>query len=175
MEWLMEELEAPPSSSSSHRSRSNHSNGHIRTKRVNTDGLRSFSLDEQEDDSEDEVLSVPGVRVVKPSSASSRKSTTHHTAFLQVSVLSPINGSLLTSQKKLTWGLNFRRRATRTWSAFWTSRIGRGRAEELVLQASVTVTPPGNGRRRTATRTSSGCDVSSPFLFHSVQSELFSQ
>lgn len=89
MEWLMEELEAPPSSSSSssHRGRSNHSNGHIKTKSVNTDGLRSFSLDEQEDDSEDEVLSVPGVQVVKPSTVSSRKSTTHRTAFLQVSVL----------------------------------------------------------------------------------------
>uniref|UniRef100_A0A8C6L0H5 Insulin-like growth factor 2 receptor n=6 Tax=Nothobranchius TaxID=28779 RepID=A0A8C6L0H5_NOTFU len=78
MEWLMEELEAPPASSSSHCSRSNHSNGHIRTKPVNTDGLRSFALDEQEDDSEDEVLSVPGVRVVKPSS---RKS--HRSPFLQ--------------------------------------------------------------------------------------------
>lgn len=97
MEWLMEELEAPPSSS--HRGRSNQSNGHIRTKRVNTDGLRSFSLDEQEDDSEDEVLSVPGVRVVKPSSMSSKTSTTHHTAFLQVSFSSPINGSPLKSQK----------------------------------------------------------------------------
>uniref|UniRef100_A0A3Q3IPM5 Uncharacterized protein n=1 Tax=Monopterus albus TaxID=43700 RepID=A0A3Q3IPM5_MONAL len=64
MEWLMEELEAPPSSSaSSHRGKSNHGNGHITTKPVNTDGLRSFSVDEQEDDSEDEVLSVPGVRV----------------------------------------------------------------------------------------------------------------
>ncbi|MEQ2215217.1 hypothetical protein XENOCAPTIV_029228, partial [Xenoophorus captivus] len=59
MEWLMEELEAPLSSSS-HRVTSNHSNGHIRTKPVNTDGLHSFSLDEQDDDSEDEVLSVPG-------------------------------------------------------------------------------------------------------------------
>ncbi|XP_072218868.1 cation-independent mannose-6-phosphate receptor isoform X2 [Leuresthes tenuis] len=84
MEWLMEELEAPPtsSSSSSQRDRSNHSNGHIRTKPVNTEGLRSFSLDEQEDDSEDEVLSVPGVRVVK-SSGLSRSSTTHRSAFLQ--------------------------------------------------------------------------------------------
>ncbi|XP_054910202.1 cation-independent mannose-6-phosphate receptor [Poeciliopsis prolifica] len=69
MEWLMEELETPLSSSS-HRGRSNHSNGHIRTKPVNTDGLRSFSLDEQDDDSEDEVLSVPGVRVLKPPAAS---------------------------------------------------------------------------------------------------------
>ncbi|XP_054616857.1 cation-independent mannose-6-phosphate receptor [Dunckerocampus dactyliophorus] len=74
MEWLMEELEGPPASS--HHVRSNHSNGHIKTKPVNTDGLRSFSLDEQEDDSEDEVLSVPGVRVVKSSSA-------HRSVFLK--------------------------------------------------------------------------------------------
>uniref|UniRef100_A0A3Q4BKI1 Uncharacterized protein n=1 Tax=Mola mola TaxID=94237 RepID=A0A3Q4BKI1_MOLML len=69
MEWLMEELEAPPTSSfsSSQGGRSNHGNGHIRTKAVNMDGLRSFSLDEQDDDSEDEVLSVPGVRMVKSS------------------------------------------------------------------------------------------------------------
>ncbi|MEQ2182799.1 hypothetical protein GOODEAATRI_026009, partial [Goodea atripinnis] len=79
MEWLMEELEAPLSSSS-HRVTSNHSNGHIRTKPVNTDGLHSFSLDEQDDDSEDEVLSVPGVRVLKPSGVS----RTHRSAFLQV-------------------------------------------------------------------------------------------
>ncbi|MED6270432.1 hypothetical protein CHARACLAT_010298 [Characodon lateralis] len=78
MEWLMEELEAPLSSSS-HRVTSNHSNGHIRTKPVNTDGLHSFSLDEQDDDSEDEVLSVPGVRVLKPSGVS----RTHRSAFLQ--------------------------------------------------------------------------------------------
>ncbi|KAM9704645.1 cation-independent mannose-6-phosphate receptor [Menidia menidia] len=80
MEWLMEELEAPltstTSSSSSQRGRSNHSNGHIRTKPVNTDGLRSFSLDEGDDDSEDEVLSVPGVRGAKASTA-------HRSAFLQ--------------------------------------------------------------------------------------------
>uniref|UniRef100_A0A3Q1JC88 Uncharacterized protein n=1 Tax=Anabas testudineus TaxID=64144 RepID=A0A3Q1JC88_ANATE len=84
MEWLMEELEAPPtsSSSSSHRSKSNHGNGHITTKPVNTDGLRSFSMDEQEDDSEDEVLSVPGVRVVK-SSGLSRHSGAHRSALLQ--------------------------------------------------------------------------------------------
>lgn len=89
MEWLMEELEASPtssSSSSSHRGRSNHSNGHIKTKPVNTDGLRSFSLDEQEDDSEDEVLSVPGVRVVK-SSGLVRNSVAHRSPFLQVSVV----------------------------------------------------------------------------------------
>lgn len=85
MEWLMEEMEAPPtsSSSSSHRGRSKHGNGHIRTKPVNTDGLRSFSLDEQEDDSEDEVLSVPGVQVVKPQSGLSRQSA-QRSVFLQV-------------------------------------------------------------------------------------------
>lgn len=90
MEWLMEELEAPPtsSSSSSQRGRSHHGNGHITTKPVNTDGLRSFSLEEQEDDdSEDEVLSVPGVRVLK-SSGTSRKSAAHRSAFLQVSATS---------------------------------------------------------------------------------------
>lgn len=86
MEWLMEELEAPQtSSSSSQRGRSNHANGHITTKPVNTDGLRSFSLDEQDDDSEDEVLSVPGVRVVK-SSGASRHSAAQRSAFLQVSI-----------------------------------------------------------------------------------------
>lgn len=78
MEWLMEELEGPLSASS-HGGRGNHSNGHIRTKPVNTDGLRSFSLDEQDDDSEDEVLSVPGVRVLKPP----RASRTQRSAFLQ--------------------------------------------------------------------------------------------
>uniref|UniRef100_A0A8C2ZDD4 Insulin-like growth factor 2 receptor n=1 Tax=Cyclopterus lumpus TaxID=8103 RepID=A0A8C2ZDD4_CYCLU len=90
MEWLMEELEAPPAStsSSSHRGRSNHGNGHITTKPVNTAGLRSFSLDEHDDDdddSEDEVLSVPGVRVVK-SSGISRHSAAHRSPFLQVCV-----------------------------------------------------------------------------------------
>ncbi|KAM6964907.1 cation-independent mannose-6-phosphate receptor [Aplochiton taeniatus] len=59
MEWLMEELEAPPASSSRRHDRGNHENGPITTK-----GLRAFSLDDQEEDSEDEVLSVPGVRVV---------------------------------------------------------------------------------------------------------------
>uniref|UniRef100_A0A673C0F7 Insulin-like growth factor 2 receptor n=1 Tax=Sphaeramia orbicularis TaxID=375764 RepID=A0A673C0F7_9TELE len=84
MEWLMEDLEAPLTSTSSHRGRSNHGNGHITTKPVNTDGLRSFSLDEQDDDSEDEVLSVPGVRVVKSTSGVSKTSTVHRSAFLQV-------------------------------------------------------------------------------------------
>uniref|UniRef100_A0AAX7UFT6 MRH domain-containing protein n=1 Tax=Astatotilapia calliptera TaxID=8154 RepID=A0AAX7UFT6_ASTCA len=77
MEWLMEEIDAPPtSSSSSHRGKNNQSNGHITTKPVNTEGLRSFSLDDQDDDSEDEVLSVPGVRVIK-SSGLAKHSTAH--------------------------------------------------------------------------------------------------
>ncbi|XP_049445309.1 cation-independent mannose-6-phosphate receptor isoform X1 [Epinephelus fuscoguttatus] len=101
MEWLMEELEAPPTStaSSSHRGKSNHGNGHITTKPVNTDGLRSFSLDEQEDDSEDEVLSVPGVRVVK-SSALSRHSTAHRSPFLQEESDEDLVGLLDESEKK---------------------------------------------------------------------------
>ncbi|XP_024117861.1 cation-independent mannose-6-phosphate receptor [Oryzias melastigma] len=78
MEWLMEEVDVPDSASSSHH-RSNHSNGHIRTKRVNTDALRPFPMDEQEDDSEDEVLSIPGVRVHKPS----RSAAAQRSAFLQ--------------------------------------------------------------------------------------------
>lgn len=94
MEWLMEELEAPPTSSSSQRGKSNHSNGHITTKSVNTDGLRSFSLDEQDDDSEDEVLSVPGVRVVK-SSGLPKRSVAHRSAFLQVRSLSSCPRSVL--------------------------------------------------------------------------------
>ncbi|KAJ8009057.1 hypothetical protein DPEC_G00084890 [Dallia pectoralis] len=60
MEWLMEEMEPP--AMSSRQVKEGHGNGHITTKPVNADALRSFSLDEQED-SEDEVLSVPGVRV----------------------------------------------------------------------------------------------------------------
>ncbi|KAK3516697.1 hypothetical protein QTP70_022183, partial [Hemibagrus guttatus] len=53
MEWLMEEVESP--------AQMPHENGHITTKPVSADALRSFSLDEQ--DSEEEVLTVPGVRV----------------------------------------------------------------------------------------------------------------
>ncbi|GAA6111782.1 cation-independent mannose-6-phosphate receptor, partial [Tachysurus ichikawai] len=53
MEWLMEEVETPVQTP--------HENGHITTKPVSADALRSFSLDEQ--DSEEEVLTVPGVRV----------------------------------------------------------------------------------------------------------------
>lgn len=106
MEWLMEEIDAPPtSSSSSHRGRSNQSNGHITTKPVNTDGLRSFSLDEQDDDdSEDEVLSVPGVRVVK-SSGVSRHSTTHHSAFLRVSITRNLLEVQLQASKVLVFPL----------------------------------------------------------------------
>lgn len=82
MEWLMEELEAPPTSAGAKHGRSQQSNGHITTKPVNTDGLRSFSLDE---DSEDEVLSVPGVRVLKSSSAHRGHSRAQRSALLQVS------------------------------------------------------------------------------------------
>ncbi|KAG7460969.1 hypothetical protein MATL_G00204630 [Megalops atlanticus] len=60
MEWLMEEIE-PPDSSSSRLRKEAQENGHITTKPVNAEALRSFPLDEQ--DSEDEVLTVPGVRV----------------------------------------------------------------------------------------------------------------
>lgn len=83
MEWLMEELEAPPTATAS-ANRSQQSNGHITTKRVNTDGLRSFSLDE---DSEDEVLSVPGVRVLRSSGDAPRSghSGAQRSALLQVS------------------------------------------------------------------------------------------
>ncbi|XP_056283695.1 cation-independent mannose-6-phosphate receptor [Pseudoliparis swirei] len=97
MEWLMEELEAPPAStsSSSHRGRSNHGNGHIRT------GLRSFSLDEQDDDddSEEEVLSVPGVRVLK-SSGMSRHSAAHRGPFLQEESDEDLVGLLDESDRK---------------------------------------------------------------------------
>lgn len=87
MEWLMEEMEAPPTSlAGAQRGRSQQSNGHITTKPVNTDGLRSFSLDE---DSEDEVLSVPGVRVVKSSSSHRGHSGAQRSALLQVSTSSP--------------------------------------------------------------------------------------
>lgn len=89
MEWLMEDLEAPLTSTSSHRGRGNHVNGHITTKPVNTDGLRSFSLDEQDDDSEDEVLTVPGVRVVK-SITPAKNSAAHRSAFLQVRLYSEV-------------------------------------------------------------------------------------
>ncbi|KAK7907744.1 hypothetical protein WMY93_016356 [Mugilogobius chulae] len=82
MEWLMEDLEATPTFAS-HRGRApHHGNGHITTKHVNTDGLRSFSLDEQDDDSEDEVLNVPGVRVVN-SNGPTKNSAANHSAFLQ--------------------------------------------------------------------------------------------
>lgn len=83
MEWLMEDLEAPATFATSQRAKGlHHGNGHITTKHVNTDGLRSFSLDEQDDDSEDEVLNVPGVRVVK-SGAPSKNSSANRSAFLQ--------------------------------------------------------------------------------------------
>jgi len=159
MEWLMEELEAPPAStsSSSHRGRSNHGNGHIRT------GLRSFSLDEQDDDddSEEEVLSVPGVRVLK-SSGMSRHSAAHRGPFLQVCTVPTSVQAFVcfSAAPNLTDVLRFRRRATRTWWASWTSRTGRGRAANLAPQGLITTRrPTGSGTRTTATRTSSGCDV----------------
>ncbi|XP_016329709.1 cation-independent mannose-6-phosphate receptor-like [Sinocyclocheilus anshuiensis] len=62
VEWLMEETGMP--------TREPQGNGHITTKPVSADALRSFSLDEQ--DSEDEVLTVPGVRIAPSSSTSSR-------------------------------------------------------------------------------------------------------
>lgn len=100
MEWLMEEVDAPPTSSSSlHRGKNNQSNGHIKTKPVNTEGLRSFSLDDQDDDSEDEVLSVPGVRVIK-SSGLSKQSMAHHSAFLQEESDEDLVGLLDESDRK---------------------------------------------------------------------------
>ncbi|XP_061785459.1 cation-independent mannose-6-phosphate receptor [Nerophis lumbriciformis] len=113
MEWLMEELEAPPTSS--HRGRSNHSNGHIKTKPVNTDGLRSFSLDEQEDDSEDEVLSVPGVRVVKSSSA-------HRSVFLKEESDEDLVGLLDEPNKK--------RKSSKAQSSFRSNTVAKGRRED---------------------------------------------
>uniref|UniRef100_A0A3Q4GTY1 Insulin-like growth factor 2 receptor n=1 Tax=Neolamprologus brichardi TaxID=32507 RepID=A0A3Q4GTY1_NEOBR len=100
MEWLMEEIDAPPTSSSSlHRGKNNQSNGHITTKPVNTEGLRSFSLDDQDDDSEDEVLSVPGVRVIK-SSGLAKHSTAHRSAFLQEESDEDLVGLLDESDRK---------------------------------------------------------------------------
>ncbi|KAJ8270708.1 hypothetical protein GJAV_G00118320 [Gymnothorax javanicus] len=61
MEWLMEEIWPPDSSSSHSRRKEVQENGHIAPKPVSAPALGSFPLDEQ--DSEDEVLSVPGVRV----------------------------------------------------------------------------------------------------------------
>ncbi|KAL4649143.1 cation-independent mannose-6-phosphate receptor [Arapaima gigas] len=63
MEWLMEEMEAPESSFS-RSSKETHENGHIMTRPVRAEVLSSLPLDEQ--DSEDEVLTVPGVQVHAP-------------------------------------------------------------------------------------------------------------
>ncbi|KAL2081956.1 hypothetical protein ACEWY4_021774 [Coilia grayii] len=63
MEWLMEELESPGKER-------RHENGHITTKPVSAEALRSLPLDEA--DSEDEVLTVPGVRVHTGRSPASR-------------------------------------------------------------------------------------------------------
>lgn len=97
MEWLMEELEAPPTSAGAKHGRSQQSNGHITTKPVNTDGLRSFSLDE---DSEDEVLSVPGVRVLKSSSAHRGHSRAQRSALLQEESDEDLVGLLDESDRK---------------------------------------------------------------------------
>uniref|UniRef100_A0A8C4YYE4 Insulin-like growth factor 2 receptor n=1 Tax=Gadus morhua TaxID=8049 RepID=A0A8C4YYE4_GADMO len=70
MEWLMEEQDPPGGA-----------NGHITAKPVN--GLRSLELDD--DDSEDEVLSVPGVRVFKaPPPSSAPLSAALRSVFMQV-------------------------------------------------------------------------------------------
>ncbi|MBN3306457.1 MPRI protein, partial [Amia calva] len=58
-EWLMEEIATPDSSSRS--GKECQENGHVATKPVKAEAFGAFPLDEQ--DSEDEVLSVPGVRV----------------------------------------------------------------------------------------------------------------
>uniref|UniRef100_A0A8C7K5E3 Insulin-like growth factor 2 receptor n=1 Tax=Oncorhynchus kisutch TaxID=8019 RepID=A0A8C7K5E3_ONCKI len=86
MEWLMEEIEAP--AMSSRLGKEHQENGHITTKPVNADALRSFSLEEQED-SEEEVLSVPGVCVLggrttlRPSGSRTRSSGPHRSALLE--------------------------------------------------------------------------------------------
>ncbi|XP_029532637.1 cation-independent mannose-6-phosphate receptor [Oncorhynchus nerka] len=86
MEWLMEEIEAP--AMSSRLGKEHQENGHITTKPVNADALRSFSLEEQED-SEEEVLSVPGVCVLggrttlRPSGSRTRSSGPLRSALLE--------------------------------------------------------------------------------------------
>ncbi|XP_076873911.1 cation-independent mannose-6-phosphate receptor isoform X2 [Brachyhypopomus gauderio] len=68
MEWLMEEIETP--------AQMPRENGHVTTKPVRADALRSFSLDEQ--DSEDEVLTVPGVHVRSGPSSSRPRAAHRH-------------------------------------------------------------------------------------------------
>lgn len=54
----------------------------------------------------------------------------------------------------------------KTWSAFWMSRTGRGRAANhapLVAATVITQQPTGNRMRTTVTRTSSGCKVTPYF------------
>lgn len=126
MEWLMEELEAPLTSSSSQRGRSHHANGHITTKAVNADGLRSFTLDDQEDDSEDEVLSVPGVRVGKPPGGS-RDTAACRSVFLQVS---PTSCQCRTGRSSPCGGFQYRRILSDYWQSLVSGgeRRGPGRA-----------------------------------------------
>ncbi|XP_063079301.1 cation-independent mannose-6-phosphate receptor [Engraulis encrasicolus] len=61
MEWLMEELESPGKAS-------DHQNGHVTTR---ADALRALPLDEGDSEEEDEVLTLPGVRIHSASSSSS--------------------------------------------------------------------------------------------------------
>ena len=97
MEWLMEEQDPPPTSSdpassSRHGAGRGGANGHITAKPVN--GLRSLAFggggaggaeELDDDDSEDEVLSVPGVRVFKaPPPSSAPLSAALRSVFMQV-------------------------------------------------------------------------------------------
>uniref|UniRef100_A0AAZ3RS97 Insulin-like growth factor 2 receptor n=1 Tax=Oncorhynchus tshawytscha TaxID=74940 RepID=A0AAZ3RS97_ONCTS len=97
MEWLMEEIEAP--AMSSRLGKEHQENGHITTKPVNADALRSFSLEEQED-SEEEVLSVPGVCVLggrttlRPSGSRTRSSGPLRSALLEEEIDEDLVGLL---------------------------------------------------------------------------------
>lgn len=73
MEWLMEEVETP--------AQMPQENGHITTKPVSADALRSFSLDEQ--DSEEEVLTIPRVRVQSGQVVASSSSSSSSSRFLK--------------------------------------------------------------------------------------------
>lgn len=93
----MEEIEAP--AMSSRLGKEHQENGHITTKPVNADALRSFSLEEQED-SEEEVLSVPGVCVLggrttlRPSGSRIRSSGPLRSALLEEEIDEDLVGLL---------------------------------------------------------------------------------
>lgn len=53
----------------------------------------------------------------------------------------------------------------KTWWVCWRSRTGRGRAANLGRQGA---TAAGNGRTTTATRTSSGCDLTASVLRRAI-------